>query len=348
MLAVTATGCRDDAGVTSATKYGTNRVELPTAPSPSLDSRTTGVATSEFHSRNYADWVGKAHNKLLDDFFKKIISEGGPKNLCVEFEAFMNEAGREVPGQPTESAEMRRRLARMAVQRSGICGRELSASSTTVIPAAMRSHAALANVDDISQATTDLANQVESLAAVATDAEQLAASLNPLLTQADQLPNGEAAIVYATASVAQSSFEYWQANLWPLSDELYTVYSPCLGQYTDEDVGLYNCMGVGVASGPVTPTRLKVRYSDKTVLTLTSLMQTRVCDMAGAGSAIVEADVTGAFGGAVAGFFLGGPGGALGGGAAAGLGSSWGNSLFHIGKQIYCILSGGRPPSQRT
>lgn len=127
----------------------------------------------------------------------------------------------------------------------------------------------------------------------------LAESINNILPQTSGLIPAEVDAIYAIASVAMSSTEYWAANIDAQADQVGATYGSCLVQYNDATSALSSCLGVNPPSYYVTPTNWK-GFTDPWSATFTSnaLTQQGIQCYKG-GPETVAADI----GGAVLGLF---------------------------------------------
>ncbi|MGZ3501114.1 MAG: hypothetical protein ACXWMQ_07340 [Gemmatimonadaceae bacterium] len=319
----------------AAAKVASNRP----APITAAD-KSTGDPVLRFHAKNYADWVGRAHNKALDEFFVAMLAnKGSPRNFCSAVLDFMSEAAR-VPaekfrGTPT----VRRGYALRGLSTTEACGRQLTDNgSMSSFASSSLAYSASVNVAGVSPACNSLLNQIGSAQSVATSAAGLAASLTAILYQADLLVSGERDLVYASASVTQSSFEYWAANIGSQSQQVDVTYGPCLAKYSTQATALSTCMGIG---GGITPTRYE-NSGVKPMIVFASLSPSP-CDAYLDVGSIGSYDFGGAVAGGAWGLF-GGPGGvvlgAINGGGVASATESW----SQFGKWAYCKRTGGGGP----
>jgi hypothetical protein len=321
------------------------RIEVPpvaqaeTSPS---EARLYTDARANFHAKNYADWVGKAHNKALDDFFAATIAQtGDPENLCSRILDFMSEPGRIPPDKDQGTRERRRAFAGAALSGTQMCQGQLAENPLPKLwlASAIRGVSSSASVGSISAAANYLLDQIRNAQAMATTATGLATALTPILSQADQLVSSERDIVYAAASVSQSSFEYWQANLQPLGDQVAVTHGGCLVQYPDEPYALNTCMGITGAPAPIQPTSYR-KLGNTTHFLYDASRQTTTCSSVFDLGAAVEMDFQGAVVGGLLGWALSPPAilvGAVGGGASASLAVG----AWQTARYAWCKVRGG-------
>ena len=195
-------------------------------------------------------------------------------------------------------------------------------------------------------------DQVASAAALASSSGELAAALVPIVQASAQLPGDEPAVVQASASVAQSSTEYWEVNLEATKQDYNRSYGACMAQYPTLEEATSACLGL--SSGGPAPTQYRGRSSEGTVrLAAAMRFDCRRVN----GKEIIGDDVKGGIAGAVGGFIAG-----LAGGPAApvtapsiavlAFGGAAGGSIAAIGwqwaQETWCVLhgSGGGPSTE--
>ena len=339
VVAAVAAACADGARE-PITSPPSNASTAGATGTPSIQSDASEDARAKFHRLNYADWVGRAHNKALDEFFAAMLSDQTTgKDFCARVLEFMSEAAR-VPSEKNQGTrEQRRSYAVRGLTATQACRGQLTDKGSPIVwlVGTVGVGTFAASVDGVSAAANSLLDQIGSAQSAAKTASGLATSLTPILTQADQLVSGERDLVYATASVTQSSFEYWLANMVPQSEQVDMTYGGCLGQYTDQARALSTCMGI--VGGGITPTGYR-HFGDQGRVTFTASTQTTGCDGYRDMGAIGAYDFGGAVVGGAWGLF-GGPGGvllgAINGGGAASATESW----AQFGRWAHCKRTGG-------
>jgi hypothetical protein len=318
----------------------------PLAQSSQNESRG-GDPVAAFHAKNYADWVGKAHNKAVDDFFSRLNdkTKGAPINLCAEILEFAADPARFPAGRDATTREQRRAAAARALSGTGVCGGQFTdaRSGNLSLTSALQNETLTAS-QTLSAAANSLIDQIKSASVSATTASGLATALTPILSQADQLViSGERDVVYSVASVAQSSFEYWTANLEPQADQTQSTYGGCLVQYSDQGVALSTCMGI--SGVPIVPTSYSKPVNPGVFLFAGSLQSS--CDSNLSKSNVVLWDAAGAVGGALLGW-LAGPPGVFSGALSGGLVASLTEGTYQIGSWAWCkVRGGGSGPPQK-
>jgi hypothetical protein len=303
------------------------------------------AAKRAFHANNRHDWVGIAHNQAIDQFRARLRRGVISHDICNDLVAFMSEETRlpEQARRGSGSREQRARIATRSLQATAFCAGRLAASGGG-------SRLFLAQSTDISAATQALLDQIQAAAAWAPTSGDLAIALNPIIQSAAQLPNGEAEIVLSAASVAQSSMEYWEANLAATRRDYDLAYGDCMGRYGSLDEAALHCLGV--TGGGLRPTLY--RAGGPVVFQLTQ-GATIDCNKVKARE-IVDDDVKGAIGGAIIGFWTGtaggpaapvtAPSGALSGALLGAGGASIGTFTWQWAQTTYCVLSGGGGPAR--
>lgn len=339
VLALTV-ACDDTASEKAVTAPGRPQqtLSVPAAQTSQAESRDANPLTADpiaaFHRKNFADWVGQAHNKAMQDFLSRLNdrAKGPPTNFCGELLEFATDPARVPPGKGTPV------IGRAAVLRVaaavGVCAGKVSDEGATRLSLA----SATSSEITLSAAAVSLVDQIKSAQAAATTASGLATALTPILGQADQLPVAEERdVVYATASVAQSSFEYWTANLQPQADQVQTTYGGCLVQYSDQGVALNTCMGI--SGPPVLPTLYKMPTDADNFLFVLSTQSS--CDSNLSKTNVVLWDVAGGLMGGLGGWLTGGAPGILTGALGGGLVASLGEGTYQMASWAWCKVRGG-------
>ncbi len=312
----------------------------PDQPEDAEDGEAKRRAAKErFHKRNYADWVGKAHNDALEAFFTQLALGGGSRNVCSMIVDFMSDAARVPHGKNPGSDAQRRRIVSLGLQGTG-CAPNVAQSESPTFGFASR---LIANQSGSAELNARL-DEIKYAGWIAPTSGDLAISLNAILDRADFLSPTEAELVYTAASVAQSSYEDWEANIVPRTDQIQTSYGSCLGGYSIGADGLKYCMGIGVVAyvRPTTdlesPEPLRVMFA--------SSMQTGTVCYRGRRETIysdIAGGIVGMFGGSLVpavGTLLGGLGGAA--------SSSGTTGLTYMGLYVHCRLTGGASDRQTT
>lgn len=291
-----------------------------------------GNAKAKFHAKNHLDWVGRAHNKALDDFAAMVTAKGPPKNFCAALIDFMSAAERLPSENARTDATSRRATTVAGLRATGQCrGYFASIRSTAWLVAA-------AATDGLSEAATQLFARIEAANLAATSSSELAAYLTPILSEADPLEQADRDAVYAVASVAQASREYWEVEAEPLARTVDQTYGVCLGQYTDVVTALDVCMGI--PNGGIVPTGYQGIDSTAPVYFSYVQQQSTNCESHMSGWSIAGSDIAGAIGGGMVGTFFTPIGTLL--GAINGAGSASAiNSWSSAGRVIQCRRSGG-------
>lgn len=282
-------------------------------------SAATVRASDDVRQKNRFSHVGDAHNRVLDEFRVELRRPGVlTHDICEFVMSFTTNDGR-APSAQSVTAHQRRPLAATGAKASRLCASSLVARE--IRPASFRRVP-----QEATSAATALASQIESAVEFAVDRYDLAARLGPILDAATTLSEVDNAVVSATASVAQSSYEYWETNYSGFEQEFIVDYGPCATDrmtsgYTEDDART-SCLGGSESyqsfwSWPTSPS-LKSG--------LASRMRMRKC---GPGlkegfKNIAKADAKGAFSGAFSAAIAGGPAGVAGGAVlGAGSGSIW-------------------------
>lgn len=311
----------------------------------SIHGDTPEDAKGKFHRTNHADWVGKAHNKALDEFFAKMIADKGtPQDFCARLLEFTSHPARLPAGMVQGTREQRRAAALSGLSRTGACSSRLTGDASSVTwPLGLFSAANFgATLDSVSDAADYLLDKIANAQVQAMNAEDLATALTPILGEADQLVSEERELVYATASITQSSYEYWLANITPQSEQVDVTYGPCLGQYTDQSYALDTC--IGITSGITQTGYDKAGMTGRIIFA--SSTQSGCADYLNRGT-IGADDLKGAAGGAFNGFRTGGLQGILPGAVFGGAYASAASSWWMFAKWAHCRRAGGSGPGTK-
>lgn len=282
-------------------------------------SAATVRASDDVRQKNRFSHVGDAHNRLLDEFRAELRKPGVlTGDICEYVMDFTTKDNRESSAFAVPT-QQRRSLAATGAKASRICAsglvaREIRPTSLRRIP------------QEATSAATALAGQIESAVEFAVDRYDLAARISPILDAAAMLSEVDNAVVSATASVAQSSYEYWEANYSGFEQEFIADYGPCATDrinsgYTEEDARA-SCVGGAETyqsfwSWPTSPSLQG------------GLVRRLRVPRCGPGlkegfKHIAKSDAKGAFSGAFSAAIVGGPAGVLGGAVlGAGSGSIW-------------------------
>ena len=298
------------------------------------------------------DWAGRGHNRGLDEYRAKLRRGEVSSDVCNDLADFAADPAR-APDEHRISRADRKALARAALMQGGLCRARFA--SVSGAGTAMFAQ----NSAGVSAETYAMLLAINDAVANATDVYDLAYRLNQLYAGIAALPPGEVDATYASASVAQSSAEYWQTNGQGATTDLENAYGGCFSQnYTSASEAANTCMGLtGGAPSEPRPQVMLFRQIPGS-LSPYSLVQFRSgmgykdpkCDFFN-GREIVGDDFKGAvagfFGGAVIGMF-GGPlspvttvGGALGGAVGVGAVASGGAFMWQFAQSLYCTKTGG-------
>ncbi len=316
---------------------------------PPIQPPSTAIGAERRPERpNQFSWVGSAHNAALDAFRTELVKpEMRRLDVCSFILAFASSDARIPKGRAAPNGSLslkgRRAAATKALSETKLCGRRsanlrsettspvqlVSYWSRSASPVPERAHLQSAQP---SAAAYALYAQIETALDAATNSVDLAARLSPVLSSAAQLSQVEYAAVAATASVAQSSFEYWEPQFPPYVQQVEGTFGPCIDEsyaagYTLDGI-LYRCTNGGGVSvvvpasgrgwaGTARPLHLVTLWKHP------RLTRARQCGYYCQGfREIGKQDARGAFVGAWAGVLAGGPQGAVLGAIAGGSGAS--------------------------
>ena len=302
----------------AASRAPTASVGRPTPP-----IRTTPAA---FHASNRQNWVGTAHNLVLDKL-RDEIRRNKPRDLCKVLERIVLDDAT-VPGTPPKHRGLESRRDRELGARAVGCGRGRSARSgdhagaSALLPVAF---AAPQSGADVSPAAWGLIAEIDGAFDGAATAGDLANSLAGISAAAQALGSEDASVVDAMASVALSSFEYWEQNAYAAAADFSNAYGECLARRDGE-----NCFlaARGLRSGSTTLGAFQ--------LASFAPRSRRVCDMDW--RSIGKADLWGAGVGLSIGLkYATSPQGAIGGLLGGAAVASGGAFLFGASRFAYCL-----------
>ena len=312
-----------------------------TSPAPSIrsssESKVDGDAKTKFHSSNYADWVGKAHNKGLDDLFAA-LNDGQHGNMCAEIEDMFSKPGHMPADQDKLTTGQRRVSVDAGLAITNLCAGLYATDGSIAVTLASRSAGASTNT--LSASANNLLSQIDYASYSSTTAGVLAASLNNVLTQANALPSAERDVIYAVSSVAQYSYEYWAVNLTPLDDQVRAVYGNCLVQYSDQTTAINVCVGI--------PRPMPTDYDGWREAPLISfasagLVSAMICNSPDPRE-VRHTDVQGGVGGALLGWATATAPGILAGAFLGAVAGSGAEALWQVSSHVWCRLRGGSEP----
>lgn len=228
-------GCSDaadDDAITSPSANTAVSAHSAASISPQDDPK------AKFRAKNHLDWVGRAHNKALDDFAAMVAKKGPPQNFCETLVDFMS-AEERLPADKGRTDGAARRAAAIAGLRvTGECKGHFASNGASAWLAAA------AVTDSFSYAANRLFDRIQAAQSASATSSELAGYLITILAEADNLGQVDRDAVYVVASIAQSSFEYWEVNSEPLALIVDATYGSCLGGYTDMAWALDVCMGI--------------------------------------------------------------------------------------------------------
>jgi hypothetical protein len=186
------------------------------------------------HSRNVHDWIGVAHNRAIDDFRTELrrpdLFAG---NLCDYVASFSLRSDVLPPHARTLLSPEQRETARQQISKlctSKISSRHQSTTDNVLAPLQV-SPSPLAD---------GLVSSIYSAIEASSTSYDLAARLQPILDGAANLDPVDRDYVNISASVAQNSFEYWEGELTPFTQDVIREYGACASRlfklpYSTED-----------------------------------------------------------------------------------------------------------------
>lgn len=177
------------------------------AVQPTNESRYT---PAEFHARNPVDWVGRAHNQMLDAIIAEVRKPNVRfRDIC----GFMD-------GWIANPANLAEHASKMPANWRNMM-RDMNRQSRWCERPSLYRRVAAASLLQTQYDTTawDLSDTADALIEAMYDAveaiadpTQLASELSPILDASFDLPSYDSAMVQSALAVTQSSAEYWYNN----------------------------------------------------------------------------------------------------------------------------------------
>lgn len=315
-------------GFTACSDTGPEFFRSGRAPAAAARS---GDAKEQLHRRNRYDWVGLAHNQAIEEFRREMRDpRNGNTGFCKHLEEFLGRPERTPSSRREASAQERAAVAQAAVRTLPMCQQatgRLVGLPTVSAPTPKQSSTAAALYDQILLAVELSASPLD-----------LAARLHPILDASQSLSSDEQTLIAVTASVAQNSVEYWEANHTDFAQDAVSRYGTCTSDKVlagvPFDLALAQCADAGgdpqLIRGPGRG-EPQVRVAHSSALA-----------MCGSGigpglKKIGAADVKGAWSGFFSGAIVGGRAveGALIGGGGASIGAALGLAIG----QFICVMA---------
>jgi hypothetical protein len=318
--------CRE-AGITDDARMTRSATIDPRIPSSPGES---SVAQSMLRSRNRSTWVGDAHNRIIDNFRNEMRKPGVLSNkMCGFIPHFVVQQANIAPPTPAVLAQIKS-LARRSVS-PVLCKNASHSDDAALSPGEVSSPP--------SAQAEQLFSEVEAAAMAANNSSELASRLLPILESAASLDSIDHAAISITIAVAQSSFEYWEANYSPLVQDVVSEYGSCLAEQSDVGSTIDEVRDSCVAGkdGEYETHWSIPRHSRAPVMRFTTWKTSRGCPSNPSEGLkyIGLADLAGAFRGFYTGAFAGNPvGGAIVGAGAASVTVGLGMAL----RQAWCIM----------
>lgn len=224
LVSALAAGCRDESRGNDGVRYG-NDAEM-TAP---VDGEAAASRGQErLKARNPREWVGVAHNRMLDDFRAELRKPGLlTRNICEYVMSFSMNDDRLPAGR--RHVDNRNWVGvRAAGDSSTLCsgGSRRPRASTTSMRWGLTPTAPM--IAPQSTEALALHTDIENALFAASDARDLAVRLSAIYERSLRLPETDQAGVASTISVAQNSFEYWTQQYGLFEQEIIAEYAPCI------------------------------------------------------------------------------------------------------------------------
>jgi len=309
------------------------RALAPAAPARSL------TAAADFHRTNKHDWVGVAHNRVLDKFFAGLAKHHGPTDACAQLTALISD-----PEMVPAEHRAEHTVAAMAIglqALSNYCPEQVGQVAAGTVSLASFE---LAQSTTLSPAAETIIAQLRAANASAANSTDLANQYNAILPASAYLSSGESDVVNATASVGLSSLEYWETNLTATQSTTQSAYGGCIqASTTDVDGTILTCVGM-TQPAPI----VRVRFDGPSPNGLWLVQGTCVN---GSFGGLLEVDFEAAAGAAVGAFIISTPVAPVSVpvaafGAAAGTSTAY--AVWNSAKDIWCRFhSGGTPATTK-
>ena len=200
----------DDAGVTASR-----------SPSSAGERERTRL-----RDRNKLDWVGQAHNDAITAFRDDLRRSGKPAKFCEHVLGFVLRENR-LPPQHRDGTRSAKKAVAEVLATAPLCAADSGRGGNIRTASLVRAVSATPQ----STLASELLSRIGEAVAVAYDRYDLATRLNAIMDAAEALAGGEWDMIAVTVSVAQHSFDYWQAQIPPFMQEIETAYGPCADQY---------------------------------------------------------------------------------------------------------------------
>lgn len=291
------------------------------------DNQSGDQARARLHRTNPLDRVGEAHNRALAQYAERVRRGEVRGNQCEDILDFVTRQSYLPADMHVDGKELRASTAR-AMSSAGSCGTK---------GASLYHRTALGGpTDNLSAAAAALLGQIDAAIAGATSSGNLAIALTPIVDAAITLPVLEADVIRASASVALSSYEYWEATLTDAyveqqTNSILATYGTCFRQYGYAEQAVLSCTGLAATRGEL-PISFHAPGAVETPLRFVMV----VCPKSNL-SEVVHQDYVGAVGGAIASMWSGA--GILAGAAGGAIGFSVAEMSWQMGKAAWCYGS---------
>ncbi len=182
-----------------------------TAPTDtSVRSRVGSVSPQLVHERNGYDWVGKLHNEIVRRAVYELRQPGTKlRDLCPRLRGWIEQSPEFTRILPDSGRSVNRVALSKLFSASPVCTRLGKVGTTASMGRLVSGFWTSAAVEDISAEAYGLIDDVSAALSGASDPNDLASSLSPILSEASVLGGNDAIAVESAASVAQGSYEEW-------------------------------------------------------------------------------------------------------------------------------------------
>jgi hypothetical protein len=191
---------------------------------------TIARARARLHDRNKYDWVGRAHNRAIDDFRAELRKPGIMTGRMCEFLADFVTSPERIPSQRgVVTAKEWQPETRLRLRRE-LCSKRNA--QVDIRPSVFPPTSAIAPGPQSVRAYT-LYAKIQNAVDVATSSYDLASRLQIILDEAAVLDETDQAVISIEVSVAQNSFEYWESELPIFAGEVASEYGACVTQRSE-------------------------------------------------------------------------------------------------------------------
>lgn len=281
-------------------------------------------ARDAIHDSNRNDWVGVAHNRMMQGFLVELNKPGKVRGSLCDFVAdFASQPNRVPIERRFKILPKHRDIVRGSVAQSWLCrpkARLTGGMAPMVVPQGGEA--------------SELFRQIDVAVDAATSSYDLANRLHPILNAGAQLGGDEAVAVETAVSVAQNSYEYWEANFDAFAQTFANEYGSCAQDLVTQGWSPSDAVLSCTSGNP--GAQVQFRRTDRPTH-LRSVTGPVPCGpgLTEGFKRIGKADLAGAWSGFWAGIFVGNP---VAGALLSSAGASMGASLANAAETWICLV----------